>query len=360
MNLLWISKRRYTHKDAYAERFGRVYELPAAWAATGQAVALELVDYRGKLRESRSDNGLDICSTPLRSPAGLHALAHRAERSRPDVIVASGDCFVGLMAWRLAKLTGARFVFDVYDDYRAFGAYRFFAGFRAYELLLERAALVLYASKALAARHSSDTPWTLVPNGIDPADFRPANHSTARKAIGLSDDGTRWIGYFGGMEAERGPADLVEAVGMLHAEDPSLRLVLCGGPPPKAGAFDAPWVEFRGMVPHSAIPDYINACDVVTLPYRRGPIIDMASSVKIAEYLHCERPVVATRTPNLMENFASQAMELGEAICDPGDPADLARAIAAQLRHPFIASRPTAHTWQVIAHKTLATLRALP
>ena len=29
MSVLWITKRHYTHKDALAERYGRVYELPA-------------------------------------------------------------------------------------------------------------------------------------------------------------------------------------------------------------------------------------------------------------------------------------------------------------------------------------------
>jgi glycosyltransferase involved in cell wall biosynthesis len=357
MSIVWLTKRHYTHKDALSDRFGRVYELPYAWANAGERASLELVDYRGRDAAYVQDGPLEICSTPLRSPAALIALRRRVIRARPKVVVASGDCFMGLLAWRLSRSTGARFVFDVYDDYRSFGAYRLFAGFRAYEFLLARAALVLYASNALASRHQSPSSWMLVPNGVDPTLFRAGDRAEARARVGLADAGTRWIGYFGGMEPERGPDDLIDAVGRLHTRDPSIRLVLCGPPLPRATP--APWVVHRGAVPHEAIPDYINACDVVTLPYRRGPVIDMASSCKIAEYLYCRRPVVATRTPNLLENFSEQATQLGSAICAPGDPVDMARAISRQLHDPVIASLPEEHTWQRIASRTMDAIRPL-
>lgn len=358
MSLLWMAKRHYTHKDAYADRYGRVYELPFAWAQAGEAASLELVDYRGADATLRRDGALTVGSTPLRSPKSMRSMVQRILEAKPKIIVASGDCFIGLIAWHLARRTGARFVFDIYDDYRKFGAYRLFAGFKAYEFLVRRASLVLYAGLPLARQQAAPTPWMLVPNGIDPALFLPMPMASARAAIGLGDHGTRWIGYFGGLEAERGPADLVDAVGRLHAHDSSIRLLMCG-PQTNDAALHAPWVLHRGLVPHRAIPAYINACDVVVLPYRRGPIIDMASSCKIAEYLYCERPVVATRTPNLMDNFATQAGELGEAISAPGDPADLARAIDAQLQRPIIASRPIEHTWERIAADTLQRLRNL-
>jgi glycosyltransferase involved in cell wall biosynthesis len=218
--------------------------------------------------------------------------------------------------------------------------------------------LVLYASKALADRHALNVPWHLVPNGIDPARFKPINREVARSRTKLDQAGMRLVGYFGGMDADRGVEDLITAVGLLYAKDDSLRLVLCG--PARAGvAFDKPWVDFRGPVDHASIPDYINACDVVVLPYRRGPIIDMAASCKIAEYLLCDRPMVATDTPNFSSNFPEQASELGPALCKPGDPVDLARAISLQLQQPRVVSRPEEHTWSRIARDALAALERI-
>lgn len=357
MKVAWLSKRHYTHKDALAERFGRVYRLPLEWAKVADA-RLELLDYYGKVPANLLDDGLAVFSTPVRSPGKLRAMVNRMSASRHDIIVASGDCFIGLLGLWLARRSGARFVFDIYDDYREFGAYRAFLGWDAYGYLLRRVDLVLYASQALADQHRASTPWRLVPNGIDTATFQPQDMALARASVGLAED-HRWIGYFGGMEPERGAVDLIEAVGLLHARDPSIRLVLCGKPHPDVRT-DAAWVEARGSVAHASIPAFINACDVVVLPYRRGPIIDMASSCKIAEYLFCDRPVVATDTPNLLSNFPVQARELGHAICRPSDPQDLARAIDHQLQHPVIASRPEQHTWALIAHDALSALQRLP
>ncbi|MGH6803507.1 MAG: glycosyltransferase [Methyloceanibacter sp.] len=356
MRILWLAKRHYTNKDAFAERFGRVYELPREWARTGIDTRLELLDYHGPKAESATDCSFHVASTPVRSIRHMRTMLRNVSAFRPDVIVASGDCFIGLFALWLARRTPARFVFDVYDDYRKFGGYRAFLDWDAYGFLLRRAQLVLYASKALADRQACDTPWQLVPNGVDPDQFGPIDIAEARRSTGLDQKGARWVGYFGGMDAERGAEDLITAVGLLHANNDAIRLVLCGKPREGLPS-DQRWVDFRGNVEHTRIPDFINACDVVTLPYRRGPIIDMASSCKIAEYLFCERPLVATDTPNLLANFPLQAAELGPAICKPGDPADLARAIGDQLAHGRIASRPEQHTWGNIAREALAVLR---
>jgi glycosyltransferase involved in cell wall biosynthesis len=358
MRILWLGKRQYTNKDALAERFGRIYQLPLHWHEAGHSVELVLLDYRGRRIESTKADGFEASSFPARDLRSLFRLRSHFMRFQPDVVVASGDCFIGLAGRWLAKRVAARFVFDVYDDYRTFGAYRAFLGWDAYGFLLRHADLVLYASKALADRHALNVPWHLVPKGIDPARFKPINREVARSRTKLDQAGMRLVGYFGGMDADRGVEDLITAVGLLYAKDDSLRLVLCG--PARAGvAFDKPWVDFRGPVDHASIPDYINACDVVVLPYRRGPIIDMAASCKIAEYLLCDRPMVATDTPNFSSNFPEQASELGPALCKPGDPVDLARAISLQLQQPRVVSRPEEHTWSRIARDALAALERI-
>jgi glycosyltransferase involved in cell wall biosynthesis len=134
-----------------------------------------------------------------------------------------------------------------------------------------------------------------------------------------------------------------------------VRLLLCGTL--RAGMQPLPqWVEYRGVVPHSAVPDYLNACNVVALPYRRSQVMDMGASCKIAEYLLCERPLVATDTPNFVGNFPLQAAELGSALSKSGDPADLARALSFQFDHGLIATPPIELTWQAIAASVLAAL----
>jgi glycosyltransferase involved in cell wall biosynthesis len=354
MRIIWIAKRHYTGKDALTERYGRVWELPARWAQRGGETRLELLDYRGGTTHTTRAGQLCVASTPMSSPWGLRALWKRSAALRPDVIVASGDCFVGLAAWRLARSVGARFVFDIYDDYRTFGAYKAFFGWDAYGFLVDRADCLFFASQALAMTHSAQTDYRVVPNGIDPARFHPMDLPETRRQVGL-DPNLRWIGYFGGLDVERGVDDLILATSQLHEKDPTIRLLLCG--PARPGLrLDKPWIRYDGQVPHSRVPLLLNACDVLALPYRRGPTIDMANSCKIAEYLACKRPIVATDTPNLRANFPLHAAELGPAICRPGDPADLARALDFQLTHPRLASLPLEHTWEAIADRALEAL----
>ena len=350
MRILFIGKRHYTNKDAFNERFGRIYQLPRRWHATGHKVALALLDYHGYRMAEAGLDGFPVHSLPiLYAPYHIHRIALHL---RPELVVASGDCLVGLIGMRLAKRHHARFVFDVYDDYRTFGAYRAFLGWNVFNYLIARTTMTWYASRALA--DTQPQPKTLVPNGVDSDIFRPMPQDHARTLAGL-DKGARWIGYFGSTEAARGVDDLVAAVGQLYASNPSIRLVICGGGVGRARLV-APWVDDRGNVPHAQIPVFINACDVITLPYRRGAGIDMVSSCKMAEYLFCERPIVATDTPSLRANFPQQAAELGQAIAQPGDEGDLARAIAYQLQAMKITSRPQGFVWANIADAALSTL----
>jgi glycosyltransferase involved in cell wall biosynthesis len=352
---LFLAKRRYTNQDALRERFGRVYRLPLHWHESGHQIELALLDYRGLRSETSTSDGFPVRSLPMRDPRSMLQLRSNARHFRPDVVIASGDCFVGFTGLHLAKVAAARFVFDVYDDYSSFGSYRAFAGWDALGHLLRRADLVLYASQSLAGRHPVNSRWLLVPNGVDPAVFHSIPMAAARKHVGLDNAGTKWVGYFGSMEPDRGVDDLITAVGQLHATDPEIRLLLCGTP--RAGMQSLPpWAEYHGVVPHMAMPDYLNACNVLALPYRRSQVMDMGVSCKIAEYLLCDRALAATDTPNFTANFPVQASELASVLCRPSDPDDLARTISMQLLDPRIVSRPEGHTWSRIARDTLAAL----
>lgn len=355
MRILFLAKRRYTNKDAFRERFGRVYELPKRWTETGNTATLVLFDYRGMKAENAGSDRFSILALPVADPFSWRRLRAESKSLRPEVVVASGDCMVGLAGYRLARSMKVPFVFDIYDDYASFGSNRVFMGWDALGYLLDRVDLALYASRSLAQGHSRDRPYVLVPNGVDPLRFRPIPKVVARSGLGIHQR-TKLVGYFGSMEADRGVDDLVAAVGQLHATDSSIRLLLCGQAPLGRNIFPS-WVDYRGVVPHSDIPALINSCDVVSVPYRRGRTMDMGASCKIAEYLLCGRPLVATDTPNFTLNFPRQAAELGPAICRPSDPADMARAIRLQLDHSWVPSPASEHTWQQIADKTLAALK---
>src|SRR5690606_4464449 len=168
--------RFYTSRDALHDRYGRIYQLPQQWSSKGQDVRLWLIDYRTKKATRAMHGRLRIVSTPV----GRSAFSHQAlsalvcGQPRADLVVGSGDCYIGLLGLLVARRMRARFVFDVYDRYDEFAGYRTLPGFDLFKFLLQQADVRLFASRAvmeeMCISKGSDV---LVPNGVDSQRFSP-------------------------------------------------------------------------------------------------------------------------------------------------------------------------------------------
>ena len=359
MRILFIGKRFYTNRDTFKERFGRIYQLPYWWAAAGQEVDLWLVDYHGREHAVARDERLMVETTPVfrwRFLARFFAAClGRLRAQRPDTVVASGDCYIGLLAYIVARLSGAKLVFDVYDRYDVFDGYRRFLGFDPLTFLLRRSDTVMFASVTVLddlgpiARNT-----ILVPNGVDLARFQPLPMRESRQLIGLPETATL-VGYFGSMEPERGIDVLIEAVAVLRDSGVDISLVIGGKANPEIN-IDFPWVHYLGNLDFSEMPAALASCDLLTLPYRHSEFLDNASSCKIAEYISVQRPIVATRSPNLAENFPEQAAQLEPLLAAPGDAIDLARCLQGQMAERRLVDMPEGMSWQEIGRRVLSEL----
>ena len=355
--ILCIGKRFYTNKDTLLEQFGRVYRLPMLWAGQGASVLLWLVDYHTRTPIEQQTGDFRVRSTPALSLAWFRML-FASMCLRPDTVVASGDCYVGLLGWTLARLTGARFVFDIYDKYDEFGGYRRLPGFDPFRFLRAHADLRLFCSRGLErlyAAEPSGGPSLVVPNGVDESTFVPLPGDECRRQLGLALDSVL-VGYFGSMEPDRGVGDLLGAMEILREEGLDVRLLICGKAE-LAMPLDRDWINFCGMVPHDRMPLYLNSCDLLVVPYRESAIMEMGASCKIAEYLMCARPLVSTSTGNFTSNFPLQAAELGTGMCPPGNVPALARSIRSQLAERRLLTPPTDMGWAAIAATALDAIR---
>lgn len=353
MKILFIGKRFYTNRDALGERYGRIYQIPYHWAESGRPTRLWLIDYHSKVSKCVTDGELTVESTPVlswrfvRRLAGESCKVFRRAR-RPDLVIASSDCYIGLLGYVIARMLRAVFVFDLYDRYDVFAGYRRLPGFDPQTYLLRHADAVSFASIAVRDELQHETrQMFVVPNGIDRSHFRPLPMTEARDQFDLPAASTL-IGYFGSMEPERGIADLIAAVAKLRADGSEAELVIAGHAHADV-KLDQPWVHYLGNLEFSQMPAALASCDVLTLPYRHSPFLDNAASCKIAEYIAAERPIVATRTPNLLRNFPLQASELDDMIAAPGDVADLARCLVHQLDERRLVSMPDNMDWQSIS-----------
>lgn len=360
--MLFMGKRYYTNRDALKEHYGRVYQLPSQLQLAGNSVSLWLIDYYGRDLTATpifDEKSLPVVSTYLFSMAmlkkGFATLFVR--RSRPEIIVASGDCYLGLLAWAIARLLRARFIFDIYDRYDEFPGYRRLPGFDPLVFLRQRADACFFASEIvpvqLGGRKDTDI---IVPNGIDTDFFKPLDKVLCRRQMGLENEDIL-IGYFGSMEPDRGVDDLLQAVELLVNSGLSVRLLLAGTVA-DPGNFKLPYVLYLGNVAYASMPELLGCCDVLTLPYRRSAFMDAGASNKIAEYIAAGRPIAATHTPNLLANF-QVGDKFSKYLAEPANPQSLAAAIRRALNSPLELSLPAEMTWPEISRLTLAKLTKL-
>lgn len=354
MKVFFLCKRYYTNKDLLKDKFGRLYHLPVHLARLGANVSVAAVDYRNAFREQMSEQGVafdTVPATPPRLPHLLFDLYRTARASEPDIVIASGDSHIGFIGKQLARRMRARFVYDVYDYYPAFSGNRI-PGMKAmFRSAVKGADLVLCASGPLQRILSPLNGHTLlIENGVDRRLFAPMDMKQARRSLDLEPE-TPLVGYFGSITPTRGPL-LIEACRRLRKAMPSLRLVLAGRV--TGVAIDESWISYRGELAQESVPELICACDVVTVPYAGDTFNSMAGACKIAEYLACGKPVVATCVSGHERIFRDAPASL----CEP-EPDDMAAALRRQLMNPEMVPFPIVMDWEYIGRELFNALSAI-
>ncbi|MEZ5099324.1 MAG: glycosyltransferase family 4 protein [Thermoleophilia bacterium] len=172
----------------------------------------------------------------------------------------------------------------------------------------------------------------VVPNGIDPAVFRPIDRRDALAAVGLPDRPT--LVSVGRLNHEKGMDVAILALSRLR-ESPEAQLVLVGSGEFEAGLRDlarregvAERVVFAGPQPHHAVVAYMNAADVYLFPTLR----EEAAPVVLPQAMGCGAAVVASRIGGIPEVIGGTG-ERG-LLVRPGDVDELATTVDALLRDP--------------------------
>ena len=355
MKFALLTKRHYTNKDILDDRFGRLFHLPDQLVKLGHEGLVITGDLHEKRDEKWRINGLDFYSKPL-TLAGLYGFFnytyHLLQKERPQVLLSSSDTYWGYLGLRLARKLGIPFVFDVYDDYTAFGTNKIPGMKKLFFHTVKIADLVIAAGPSLQEFLAPfNKSIVVIENGIDPQLFRPIPRTEARAELGIPLEDTV-IGYFGSIEPNLGIEVLIEAVDLLRRDIPGLRLLMAGRNNLKLdfAAFD--FVDYRGFLPQNIVPVLINSSNVAVIPYLPSKLKQLCNACKVAEYLACQIPIVATRMSDHVEVFN----EVPQALCEPDDSGSLAAAIAIQIKSPMLVAFQDDLTWKRLAEKLSSTL----
>lgn len=288
--------------------FPTYWSVPGVPRLHGRGMALSLAGY---IRRLRRDFPFDVLLAAWAYPDGAAAAQFARQADCPLVIMVLGSD-INELAERpdlrpqlLAGLQRAQRIVAVSDALRD-----------------RLCGLGVPANRVLVQR-----------NGVDGERFRLQDRQAARARLGL-DTATRYLGYIGNFSPEKGCMTLLEAAARLRGiADRSVVLALVGSGAQeetlraRVGTLGiAEQVRFFGRRPHTEIPDWISALDVLCLPsFREGcPNV-------VLEALASGRPVVASRVGGVPELLNDR----NGCMAPAGDSEALADALESALERQW-------------------------
>jgi glycosyltransferase involved in cell wall biosynthesis len=268
------------------------------------------------------------------------SLCSKLDLSDADVVFSSGDSYCGYLGLRLARHLSAKAVFDIYDDYANFGSNKLPFMRSMLTTAASESDLLVCASESIRDTYSAlQANAVIAQNGVDSHVFAPEEKQSARTSAGLGNN-EAVVGYFGSIHNLRGIDDLIAAIELLRAEDRDVKLLLAGRDYGDAD-LKRPWIDYRGMVDQDEVVTLINACDVVTIPYKDTDIIRI--------------PVVVTDVSDYASYFPAQF----SCVAKPSDPASLAEAIGNQLENGNVVDAAAVISWEKVTAQLDAQIRRL-
>ncbi|MDT7847014.1 glycosyltransferase [Streptomyces justiciae] len=192
-----------------------------------------------------------------------------------------------------------------------------------------RVVCVSEAERTTGVRAGIAAPWSVVPNGIDPARFHPAAVGTVRASLLPDvDPAAPLVVCVGRLCRQKGQDVLLRAWEAVLERVPRARLALVGyGPDRDQLRSLAPEsVHFVGAVADAA--PWYQAADLVVLPSRWEGM-----ALAPLEAMACGRPVVLTDVDGARESLPPGLQP--HCLVPPDRPAPLAAAVAGLLLDPL-------------------------
>jgi glycosyltransferase involved in cell wall biosynthesis len=186
-----------------------------------------------------------------------------------------------------------------------------------------RTVCVSEAERATGLRAGIDGRWAVVPNGVDPERFRPADGAAARAAL-LPDVPAEvpLAVCVGRLCRQKGQDVLLAAWEAVRARVPGALLVLVGDGPDRDRLRPSTAVRLVGAVADAA--PWYRAADLVVLPSRWEGM-----ALAPLEAMACGRPVVVTDVDGAQESLPSALRP--HCLVPAQNPAALADAVARLL-----------------------------
>ncbi|CAO3429101.1 glycosyltransferase family 4 protein [Azospirillum doebereinerae] len=292
-------------------------------------------------------NGAGRVANMLTFVGKLIAHAPRVAREeRPDVVICSStyplDIYAGA---RIARLAGARLVFEVHDLWpltpMLLGGY---SPRHPYIRLLQAAEDYAYRNADLVVSILPDTCGYMESRGLDPSKFVYVPNGIPIAALQASgpdqlppvlaariarerERGHFLVGYAGGFNPSNAIDTILEAARLLAGLPVSFLLVGGGSTAreirAKAERMGLDSVHLFGPIPKPLVPRFLSEMDTLAMPWHRSPLYRFGVSPnKMFDYMLAGRPIV--QSCDASNDLVAEA-QCGITVA-PEDPAAYAEA----------------------------------
>ncbi len=344
MQLLFLCKQKYMHKDVIDDRYGRLYELPHHLSRYHQ-ITIIVTNYRmtwGFKRPRRFKENSNVTWYSLQMHYLLlptlvsywRLILRQFRENRPALVVGASDSPHIILASLIAGVHGVPVILDLYDNFEAFGLSKIPGVRTLYRHALTRANAVTCVSSRLrghveAIRGASGSVFT-IESTINKSDFYPQDKKAARRSLNLDADGI-YIGAAGSLYASRGINTVYAAYRQIVAARPAVKLLLAGKLDPRAPLPEHSNVVYLGNLPHSEMNSFYNSLDVAFNYMEDDDFGRYSFPQKAYEMLACEVPVLSARV-----GVFADLLKHDRFLYTPADSAELTDKAISLLDKPAV------------------------
>jgi glycosyltransferase involved in cell wall biosynthesis len=356
LKILVLTKRQYTNKDLLDDQYGRLWEIPFHLASIGHEIKGVCLSYRKRdnytsFFKPSADQNIEWISFNIFSGFMRYLLCinQLLRKFKPDVILASSDCFHVIWGVVLGKIYKVPCVVDLYDNYESYKLSKITKVSYLYRYALKKADAISCVSKPLKEflinACQLKVKIEIIGNAINDDLFYSRSMDECRKHFQLSRN-IKVIGTAGALEGSRGIANLYRAFESVVQKNHNLYLAVAGKGKRDDKVFQHSNIIDLGVLPYHEVPLFFNMLDIAIICNVDNDFGNFCFPQKANEILACKTPLIAANV-----GVMADMLELERAsLFNPEDWLDLANKIQQQLIRPKVLDIPCI-TWSVQAEK---------
>jgi len=181
-----------------------------------------------------------------------------------------------------------------------------------------------------------------LPNAFDGRAFKPKDKYSSRKKLNIPKEYK--ILMYSGISFRQGIENLIYSMKNFDKND-KVMLYVVGGLPEQVVKLAKVSkklkldnrIVFVGSVPHQSVSDYLNASDLLILPYSRNNFTEyLTSPLKLFEYMAVKKPIIATKVgcfKGILKNGENAL------LVEPDNPKALLEGVKRILKDEELAKR---------------------